>query len=255
MIYVVTAITNGFDNLREPKVVSNSENVRYVCFTNLPNLPNVGPWQYRPLHDIGRPGRSNRVPKILPHLMLPTDAEYSIWHDGNFQLSALPEVIIDTLLRNHDWAAHRHPCRNCIYEEAGILLREKIGTPELVEGDVARYRASGYPSGAGLWANGMIVRRHSDVVVDVCEEWWKAYVGGCERDQLSFPPVRHRRSLSVETIDAEIYSSPYMNFYWHAPWKNQMCNQEFLPERSRIRGRLQRLTELTGKNGLECPEF
>ncbi len=265
MIYVYTSISNAFDNVRAPEVVS--PNARYVCFTNLPNLPRVEPWEYRPLHNLGDAGRTNRVPKILPHLMLPSDAEYSIYHDGNFQLKMLPEVIIDQLLTGedcgYDWAAHRHPCRNCIYDEAIVLLKENIGTRELVENDVLRYRNAGYPTGAGLWANGMIVRRHTESVKRLCEDWWTAYATGCERDQMSFPPVRRQHGVEVNTIDADIYinsdksakGTPYLNFHFHAPWKTTPSNREYHGERAIIREQLARLTELTGKNGLECPEF
>jgi hypothetical protein len=244
MIYVYTSISNGFDNLRAPLVVSKS--ARYICFTNVPNLSSVEPWEFRPLPDIGNHSRSNRIPKILPHLMLPEDAEYSIYHDGNFGLTKFPEEVIESLLRSHDWAAHRHPCRTCIYEEAEVLLRENIGTAALVSSQIGRYQEVAYPAHAGLWANGFLVRRHSDAVKSVCEEWWKEFSGGCERDQIAFPFARHRMGLQVNTIGGVIYSSPFVHFWWHAAWKDQPCNRDFKEARKRLSGTLCRLNELTG---------
>ena len=253
MIYVYTSIVNGWDNLRPPLVVSNSENVRYLCFTNLPNLPCVGPWQYRSLPDLGSGCRSARLPKILPHLMLPADAECSIYHDGNFQLRVLPEQIIADLLTSADWAAHRHPARDCIYSEAEILLQERIGTAELINRQIARYRDDGYPEHAGLWANGLLVRRHTSRTVRLaCEEWWKEFAAGCERDQVSFPPARRRIGLEVHAIEAHISESPLMQFSWHAAFKKP-CDDLFSPARQRAREQLADLRMLTGLRNMEMP--
>src|SRR4026207_2449984 len=148
MIYVYTSILNGWDNLRPP-AVQGIPGVRYICFTNVPVLPDVGSWEFRPLYyPSAEICRIARLPKILPHLMLPADAEYSIYHDGNLRLSRDPVETIVKLLGAHHWAAHRHPCRNCIYDEANILLSEKIGTPELVEREIECYRAKGHPEQA-----------------------------------------------------------------------------------------------------------
>lgn len=245
MIYVVTAIMNGWDNLRPPAIV-NTAGARFICFTDLPVLPKVEPWEYRPLHPAGPDCRTSRVPKILPHLMLPSDAEYSIWHDGNLQLRMSPEAIIQTTLSSADWAAHKHPARQCIYQEAQTLLSEKIGTPELVREEIARYRDDfGFPENAGLWANGFLVRRHTPAVAALNELWWRFYASGCERDQLSFPVARQSARVNVETIYFNIYQSPFTNFYFHAAWKDNEKNIEFRPERSEIRVRMTELYRLT----------
>lgn len=250
MIYVYTSLTDGFDNLRPPCCPVDA-NVRYVCFTNIPNLPRVFPWEYRPVYPVGDACRTARVPKILPHLMLPDDAEYSIYHDGNFQLRLDPNGMIGELLGPEQWAAHKHPCRNCIYEEADILLKEKIGTRDLIEGEVERYKAQQYPKNAGLWANGLIVRRHTPEVAELNEAWWKLYSEGCERDQLSFPVAMRRSRCPVRTIDANVFSSPWIRFNWHAAWRDRDDNPDFWAQRNRVRGRLEQLKELTGVHAVQ----
>lgn len=257
MIYVYTSILNGWDNLRAPLChVEPDPGVRWLCFTNVPNLPNVAPWEYRPIYGLAEACRAARVPKILPHLMLPSDAEYSIYHDGNFELQHTPRQMVADLLRGHDWAAHRHPCRKCIYREADILLRENIGTRSLVLEEIERYRLIDYPADAGLWANGLLVRRHTDAVKATCERWWKLYAMGCERDQLSFPVARKAENLQVRTIDADVWQSPYVAFSFHAAWKDKPNNRTFQAERDGIRASLSRLQELAGEgSGLRYTEY
>ncbi len=231
-IAVYTAIAQGFDNLRPPLVIE--PNVRYICFTDSPLLPDCAPWEFRPLVDIGHPARMSRVPKILPHLMLPESFDYSIWHDANFQLSMKPSEIVGTLLRNHDWAAHVHPARDCVYKEAEILLSEKIGTPGLVRAEIARYRLEGHPPCFGLYANGFIARRHTVAVEKVCELWWRLYAAGCERDQLSLPVAMRHLDFKIERILNDIYQSPYMHYNWHAAWRDKGDNAAFWPSRKRV---------------------
>lgn len=264
MIYVYTSILNGWDNLRPPAFFPAND-VQFVCFTNVPNLPKVAPWEYRPLYDVGEACRTARVPKILPHLMLPPSAEYSIYCDGNLQLRIQPVELIVETLKERDWAAHRHPARDCIYAEADVILdhesmkswREQNPSraPRIWE-EVERYKKQNYPVGAGLWANGMIVRRHTPAVAALNEAWWKLYAAGGERDQLSFPVARRAQNLEVKTIEHPICAGPYVNFWFHAAWTEQPGSKEFHPERATIRRRLDRLKDITGTDGgVRYPEF
>jgi hypothetical protein len=257
VIYVYTSILNGWDNLRPP-AVWDVPGVRFICFTNVPNLPNVHPWEFRPIYPAGETCRTARVPKILPHLMLPDDAEYSIYHDGNLRLSKNPIAMIATFLDSHNWAAHKHPCRTCIYQEADVILNHESmegwraqnpdRAPRIAE-EVDRYRTGKFPQQAGLWANGMIIRRHTDSVATLNERWWRLYSAGGERDQLSFPVARRAENLEINTINEPISESSQVGFFFHAAWKDKPSSREFHPERNRIRGSLERLQALTGSDG------
>ncbi len=241
MIYVMTSNVNMFDNLRTPACPVD-HNVKYLCFTNLPIevLPKVFPWQYVPISMEGAACRIARAPKILAHEWLPKDAEYSIYHDANFQLRVDPNQVMHQLLsREIQWAAHKHPCRNCIYKEADVLIKEKIGTTALVQAEIARYRERGHPANDGLWANGMIVRRHTPETQELNELWWKLYSEGAERDQLSFPVARRELNVPIRTIESDVWSSPYILFRWHAAWTNKDDNPDYLQQRSEIRRRLE----------------
>lgn len=249
MIYIFTSILNGFDNLRPPACPVDDD-VRYICFTNLPNLPRVFPWEYRPAYITGEAARDARIPKILPHLMLPADAEYSIYHDGNFQLRIDPHAVIRDLLDCAQWAAHKHPCRDCVYDEAEIVLRDcPLVNKDAVMRQITQYREADFPAHAGLWANGFLVRRHTPEVAELNELWWTLFKAGSERDQLSFPVARHRLNVPVNTIQADVWGSPYTRHNWHAAWKTRDDNPDFWPQRDRIRARLGELARLTGTDG------
>ena len=261
-IVVYTCLVGGFDNLRPPLCVPEP-GVRYICFTDVPVLPRVDPWEFRPVHRVKgpigltEPARTSRLPKILPHLVLPEDCDYSIWHDGNFQMKASPTATISKLLRTSDWAAHKHPGRDCIYKEAKVLLSEKIGTPALVERQIARCRdVYGHPKGYGLWANGLIVRRHNAATAALNERWWDLFSDGCERDQISFPVALRESGVAIETIrHTDIYGSEFVKFNWHAAFKAREDNPTYWPERDRIAARVRKLEEIAGLGGYEWKRY
>ena len=258
MIYVLTVNMDGFDNLRPPAVPEDTF-VKYLCFTNVPNLPRVTPWEYRPIYPVGSGARSSRLPKIMPHLVLPSDAEFSIYHDGNFQLRRDPTRIVEQLLQEHDWAVHRHPGRDCLYDEARVILEHHdmegwriLKGPEVVEqirNQAARYQAADFPAHAGLWANGFIVRKHTPEVARLNELWWEEFSNGSERDQLSFPVARCRAGMEIHSLPGNIFASPWLVKRWHAAWRTREDNPDHWKARDELRGRLARLQELTGSDG------
>ena len=272
MIYVYVCILGGFDNLRPP-LVPSEPGTRFICFTDVPVLPNVAPWEFRPIHRIEKDdlqgfghgtldaSRTSRLPKILPHLMLPEDCDYSIWLDGNFQLRKPASEIVNTELRFDDWAAHRHPARDCVYKEAELLAkasRERPAewpglSPDAVEAEAQSYRDAEYPAINGLTANGIMIRRHAEIVKRTCEAWWSLYSAGCGRDQLSFPVAAWQTGLKYNSIPhyPDIYASPLAKFGWHAAWKDKEPTVQYREERQRIARRVDKLREIVGDGGYD----
>lgn len=267
MVYVYTCILGGFDNLRPPLVPKTPE-VRYLCFTDNPLLPDCPPWEFRPAHLLNAQppdsyqylgeidlARSSRVPKILPHLILPEDCEVSIWHDGNFQLQVDPMEIISRELRFDDWAAHKHPARDCVYDEGQVLLSEKIGSAQDTQLQMDEYRRQGFPAHAGLWANGFIVRRHTTSVAALNERWWAEYAAGCARDQMAFPYALAKTPLTINTLQWDIFQSPYIHHGWHGAWKNKPDNVARRMERERVYHRTSELARVAGAGGYGFADF
>lgn len=260
MIVVYTCILGGFDSLRPP-LVPPEPGVRFICFTDVPVLPDVPPWEYRPVHRAGNNSRTSRLPKILPHLVLPP-CDYSIWLDGNLQLRKPASEIVNAEMRFDDWAAHRHPARGCVYSEGDLLRELKRDRPEewpnmdaaLLNAELDHYRAIGFPPNLGtLTANGVIIRRHTPAVNALNERWWKLFERGCGRDQLSFPVAlwQSEKSVTVNRMThyPDVYASPLVRFGWHAAWKEKPDNVQYRPERERIAARVAKLREVVGDGG------
>lgn len=273
-VIVYTCILGGFDSLRPP-LVPPEPGVRFICFTDVPVLPDVAPWEFRPVHRVMRTAydsrgaateygcdqsRTSRLPKILPHLVLPADCDYSIWIDGNFQLWKPASEIVNAEMRFDDWAAHNHPARHCMYDEAALLQRLKRENPQewpsmdarALDEEVSRYREMGFPARRGLSANGVIIRRHNPAVAALNEWWWKLFAKGCGRDQLSFPvALWEAGGVTINKMPhyPDIYTSPLVKFGWHGAWKDKHPNVEYRPERERVAARVAKLREVVGDGG------
>lgn len=237
-IVVVTAILNSWDYLRP---IERHDSIRNICFADRPMEP-VAPWEIQPAYTpCGMPAsRASRLPKILPNLHV--DAEYSIWHDANFVLRADPQTLIAAYLRNADIAMFEHPCRKHVGEEAEVLLREKIGDPVEVEWQHKEWLNMGAP--CGLWAGGLIIRRHTPAIERFNEAWWGYFAAGSTRDQLALPMALHATGTKIETIRGEIFTSPIMGFHWHAAWRTQEENKPYQAQEAEYRARRKRLEEL-----------
>jgi hypothetical protein len=133
--------------------------------------------------------RNSRFPKICPHLWLPSAPDVSVYVDANIYPKIPPEGWLEPL-GDADWAVFNHRDRDCIYEEAKECTRLNKDDPETINAQAAHYRSLGIPPHEGLLAwCGILIRRHTQEVKQLCEAWWAEYCRWSCRDQMSFPYI------------------------------------------------------------------
>lgn len=125
--------------------------------------------------------------KCHPHLAAP-DADIIIWLDASMTIT-VPNFVDLCLeaLGDDDWAVMSHPWRRCIYDEAqfsGLLSRYDKGS---LDAQAEFYRSIGHPPNWGLFATGFSVRRMTDRVKEVGEQWWWECTTRTHQDQVSLP--------------------------------------------------------------------
>jgi hypothetical protein len=155
--------------------------------------------------EITSPMLAHKFWKCHPHLAVP-DASVTLWIDASM------EVMVDDYvgrclqaLELDEWACVRHPSRGCIYPEAeysATLTWRYDG--ESILGQAAFYRSIGYGPGLGLIATGANVRRHTDTVIDVSEQWWQECINWSHQDQLSLPVL--------------FWLHPELKWNYNVPW-------------------------------------
>ena len=182
-----TALYGNKDALREPLVTSDGFD--YVCFTDNKNLKsNIWDCRYsEPIHS--DPVRSAKVFKAKPHEYFPKH-DLSLWVDANFLIKSDLNTFVEKtnnlsdanmLLFQHDQG------RDCIYDEAQVIINHKKDDPNIVFEQMQRYRNENYPANNGLTANSILLRRHnSDDISALSNLWWDEIKNYSRRDQLSF---------------------------------------------------------------------
>jgi hypothetical protein len=120
-------------------------------------------------------------------------------------------------LDGYDMAVFRHPERKCVYAEGlaavGLYQNDKLHSEIFDQMDA--YRDSGYPKNNGLWECGIIVRRHTQAVKNLCLDWWAEICRWSNRDQMSFPVVLSRHDIKLRTIDGNMREHPKVDFKRH----------------------------------------
>jgi hypothetical protein len=202
-----SAIFGGYDH---PKPAPHVPSVEFVMFTDAPDLVAPG-WEIRrespnpPVH----PRMAAKFYKLLPHLVLP-DAERTVWVDGGHTVLT-PAAIEQALacIGPAGIALHKHPGRDCVYQEALASLQfAKYDGQPIVE-QAAAYRRQKHPEHWGLWACGSIARVRSDRLDAVMDDWWNENVMWSYQDQISFPVVMRRAGLTPAEFPHNQYASPW----------------------------------------------
>jgi len=178
MNIIYTVVTNNYDQLHPVEPVPGW---RYLCFTDNLNMSSRG-WELVKFRDQMSGKLLSRKPKILFYQYLPAH-EYSIYVDANIRILSHPDELIKRF--PHDWTIWRHPSRNCIYDEAGAVVRLKKDTQGNVDNIVKFLKHHGYPANFGLSQNGIMIRKNEPHIKKLCGYWWDVVSNYSHRDQLS----------------------------------------------------------------------
>jgi hypothetical protein len=192
-----TVILEQYDNLRRPRAFDPAD--RYVCFTDRPR--NVAPWQTQgfPMLFGADAARNCRIPKCLPHLMLP-DTDISIYMDGAF-LPLIPISQAAEVLGDADIALFPHPGGHASYHDERNFYQKLHGhVPDDVESTYQRYVAEGLPVTGRFYAGGLVIRRHTPKVAEFNELWFREYVRGSYNDQFGLYYAIVKSGVKVATI-------------------------------------------------------
>jgi len=197
-IVVYSAVIGGKDH---PRLQPQEEGVRYVLFTDTP--VEVEGWEniVIPIHRNTR--RTARKVKVLSHKYFP-DADYTIWIDGNMQLTEKPSYYVKKYMHTLAIACRPHPAWHCIYEEANQINLRRYEDTDVLVSWVKKLINENYPENNLLGETGLLVRNMAFYAMEEFENlWWECIEAYSQRDQLSFDYVMWRLGISYERIDRE----------------------------------------------------
>jgi O-antigen biosynthesis protein len=218
-----TTIIGAYDDLKQPFKVS--QHWKYVCFTDQEfDLPRDNVWEIIkvPVLDCG-PAKTARRIKIMFHEYV--DTEDSIFIDGTF--------FINTDL-NRWWRRFQepmtvinHPFDNCIFTDIKSCMKGGKGDFWKLIQQAQDYKEI-IPENNGLISSGILMRKNTKEVRELCETWWKEVEKYTERDQIAFgyAAVKHPGVVNTfswnYTTQNEFIHCPHMHKEWREGRKKQI---------------------------------
>lgn len=164
-----------------------------------------------------------KIPKCRPDWF--TAAEASVWVDGSFRVEGRRFAdLVRGLLSEDDLIVSNHPestpgptweARNCLYDEA-IFSAERpkyVGQPVVAQAE--HYLQQGMPRQWGLWALGIIGRRHTPRNRELGLAWLLEIERWTVQDQISFPYLLWRREWRPATWPFHQLKNDYLSFVKH----------------------------------------
>ena len=245
---IYTCITSDYDNLIEPQFIS--DDFDYVCFTDSVFMRNEL-WNIRPLpKEIENLSKikKQRYVKINAHKVLP-EYDLSIWVDGNVLIKGdLNEFIGLTLTGDTCIYVPQHPLRKCLYDESKAVLNMKKDIADIVNPQMERYKAEGFPKDYGLLQSNILLRIHNDDnCIRLMEAWFNELKDNSHRDQLSFNYVLWKNNdINVIYMDKGICKSKW--FHWNAIHKKAVEKPKSTTK-ERIEQLKKRFNEIKDKKG------
>lgn len=138
--------------------------------------------------------RHAKVFKVLPHLFVP-GYDYYIWIDSTHMVAMHPEQIISTYLKDSDIALFKHPERNCVYNEADVIMGVKFDQLSYVQAQKIFYQSQSYPEENGLYELPCRIQRNTPQIQALMLTWWELICKYSSRDQLSLPFALHMHDI------------------------------------------------------------
>lgn len=213
---VITAIYDRYDTLkpalRQLDPHGQPLDVDFVCVTDDPALTGDG-WRiiYQPRPGL-HPNRAAKEPKYAPWQY--TDAEASVWVDASFRITspAFTTEALRHVTSELPIAQFVHPWRDCLYDEAAASAHLPKYADEPIIEQVNHYRGRGHPEHWGLWATGVIARRHTPTVGELGALWQAETDRWSFQDQLSHPYALRQTGLRPEPLPGTHLDNPWLTY-------------------------------------------
>ena len=209
-VAIVTALYDGYDELK-PVMPQSGADVEWVLVTDAtPDAEQAAGWTI--VHDPqpgAHPNRAAKRPKFRPWEY--TDAPASIWIDASFRVVS-GRFAAEVLALDEPIAQFAHPWRDCLFDEAAesALLPKYAGEPVIEQG--AYYRARGHPEHWGLWAAGVIARRHTGGVRELGTAWAHEVNVWSFQDQVSQPYALRSVGLRPVGLPGTHFVNPWLAY-------------------------------------------
>lgn len=208
---VYTALISGYEELKEPKVITPDWS--YKCFTDQEITSPV--WEIIKVDVTMEPQRMARYIKLNFHKFI--DTEYSLWLDCAFEINVDLNIFWNKYFRS-PFTAPNHPIRNCVYREVASCIANRRGDEVEVFNQGQQYKKENIPHFNGIITSGVLFRQNTEGVRKMCEQWWDELSKHSVRDQIAFAKIS--RGWKHNTFKWDYSSSKELKYIRHYKFRH-----------------------------------
>lgn len=208
-----TVITNGYDKLRNPEVITPGW--KYICITDNPET--CKGTVYEPVEPVSKSEVwGNRFEKWIfgPNQIESGNAEKVIYHDGNFQVIGNLDEFCQPI--KTEFAARPHPSRTNIIEELQACANQKKIDPSTAVWVLEQIEELENDLSETLTENGLLVFQKGPLQDEWNSHFWhlRQLLPYCHRDQLLLPMVLDSE-IEPELIDRQHAQKHFKHYATH----------------------------------------
>lgn len=218
-VTILTSITDGYDTLKRV-MPQHGINVEFVAITDGKEereddhgweLLDVGEYVRPTPEDTRHPNRLAKIAKCQPWKF--SHAPYSIWIDGSYRITS-PLFAFQAIKFATPIAQFIHPWRDCALDEgtASIALPRYNDQAATISAQLGEYRQIGHPPHWGLWATGVIVRKHTPDIRTFGQQWLREIRQWSYQDQVSEPVTLRLCDLRPTPLPGDHITNPWLKY-------------------------------------------
>lgn len=217
-VTIITSVTDGYDTLKR-QTEQVGIDAEWIAVTDGTEVAEEGhPWEiinvehWATEKDVSHPNRLAKIAKTQPWLF-GAEASHSIWIDASYRITS-PVFAFQTIPMATPVAQFLHPWRQCIYREAvaSLELPRYLEERDRISAQVNEYEEIGHPANWGLWATGVIIRKHTDDVIDMSLMWLNEIRRWSYQDQLSEPVALRLCDLRPQALPGDHINNPWLKY-------------------------------------------
>jgi len=153
------------------------------------------------------PRLAAKIPKFRPDMF--TDLSFSMWMDASVKRDRgwLSRAAINAL-KTSDFCLFKHPDRDSVAQEVSLSETMEKYSSFPLSSQLLSYQKQGFPDDIGLFACGVIARKHTAEVEAFGNAWLMENVRWSLQDQFSFPFLVWKLGLPVSVFNENLTSGP-----------------------------------------------
>ena len=199
-IAVISSIMGGYDSV--PPVPRGFSDAVLVS-----DVPIISDWRNVVLQTGLPPRLAAKIPKFRPDLF--TDLNVSVWMDATVKSdNGWLSQSATKYLQESNFCLFKHPERDSVSEEVSVseTMQKYSGFP--LSRQLLEYKKQGFLDNVGLFACGVIARRHVPEVRAFGDAWFLENARWSIQDQLSFPFLVWSLGLSTSVFEEDLWKGP-----------------------------------------------